>query len=99
MMDKNIPATKQNIHNWWTKKPAECCWLEVTGRTDSLEFWSYSLLKYVHEGDVIFHYDRNQQAIVARSIATGEFWIDSIIWAARGALAREAGIRPHTRPG
>ncbi len=112
MMDKRNPATKQNIYNWWTKKPAEFFWLEVTGRTDigvnlkapqtnehGLEFWSYSLLKYVHEGDVIFHYDRNQQAIVARSIATGEFWIDSIIWAARGALAREAGIRPHTRPG
>ena len=107
-----MPAIKQKIHNWWTKKPAECFWLEVTGRTDigvnlkapqtneqGLEFWSYSLLKIVHEGDSIFHYDRNQQAIVAGSTATGEFWIDSIIWAARGALAREAGIRPHTRPG
>lgn len=107
-----MPAIKENIHDWWTKKPAECVWLEVTGRTDiginlkapqtnehGLDFWSYSLLKYVHEGDVIFHYDRNEQAIVARSIATGKFWIDSIVWAARGALAREAGIRPHTRPG
>jgi hypothetical protein len=26
-------------------------------------------------------------------------WADKITWAARGAYAREAGIRPHTRPG
>jgi hypothetical protein len=112
MMDKSMPATIQKIHDWWTPIPAECFWLEVTGRADigvnlkapqtnehELEFWSYSLLKYVHEGDLIFHYDRNQQAIIARSTATGKFWNDSIVWAARGALAREAGIRPHTRPG
>jgi len=111
-MDKHIPATKQIIHNWWVNRPTEVFWLEVTGRSDigvnlkapqtnehGLAFWSYSLLKCVNEGDVIFHYDRNEQAIIARSIATGQFWVDSIIWAARGALAREAGIRPHTRPG
>lgn len=63
------------------------------------DFWSYSLLKYVHQGDVIFHYNRNKQAIVARSITTGELWIDKITWAARGAYARGAGIQPHTRPG
>lgn len=107
-----MSAIREKIDTWWIDKPDECFWLEVTGRADigvnlkapqtneqGDEFWSYSLLKYVHEGDVVFHYDRNQQAIVARSIATGKFWIDSIIWAARGALAREAGIQPHTRPG
>src|SRR6185436_13700680 len=62
-------------------------------------FWSYSLLKYVHEGDVVFHYKRVEQAIVARSIATGELWSDKITWAARGAYAREAKIQPHTRQG
>ena len=112
MTTKYISSKPSGIHAWWQKKPSEIFWLEVTGRTDigvnlkapqtnehSDEFWSYSLLKYIHESDVVFHYDRNQQAIVARSIATGKFWTDSIIWAARGALAREAGIRPHTRPG
>jgi hypothetical protein len=100
------------IHTWWNKKPSEIFWLEVTGRSDigvnlkapqSNEhgdgFWSYSLLKHVRQGNVIFHYNRNKQAIVARSIATGELWIDNITWAARGAYAREAGIQPHTRPG
>jgi hypothetical protein len=101
-----------SIHTWWEKKPSEMFWLEVTGRLDlgvnlkapqtnehGDDFWGYSLLKHVHQGDVIFHYDRNKQAIAAQSIATGELWIDNITWAARGAYARGAGIRPHTRPG
>jgi hypothetical protein len=102
----------RSIHNWWEKKPNEIFWLEVTGRLDlgvnlkapqanehGDDFWGYSLLKHVHQGDVIFHYDRNKQAIVAQSIATGELWTDNITWAARGAYARGAGIQPHTRPG
>ena len=112
MPTKRKSATTRNIHSWWDKKPEEKFWLEVTGRTDigvnlkapqanehGDDFWSYSLLKSVRQGDVIFHYDRNQQAIVARSIATGELWTDNITWAARGVYAREAGIQPHTRPG
>jgi hypothetical protein len=108
----NKYTTSRSIHNWWAKKSSEMFWLEVTGRLDigvnlkapqtnehGDDFWGYSLLKYVHQGDVIFHYDRNKQAIVAQSIATGEFWIDNIMWAARGAYARGAGIQPHTRPG
>jgi hypothetical protein len=112
MTTKYIPAKSRSIHTWWEKKPSEIFWLEVTGRSDigvnlkapqtnehGDDFWSYSLLKYVPQGDVIFHYNRVQQAIVAQSIATGEFWIDKITWAARGAYAREAGIQPHARPG
>lgn len=104
--------TKSQIHTWWVKRPGEIFWLEVTGRPDigvnlkapqanehGADFWSYSLLKYVCPGDVIFHYDRTQQAIIARSTASGELWIDNITWAARGAYAREAGIQPHIRPG
>ena len=107
-----MSAKSSGIHAWWEKKPGEIFWLEVTGRLDigvnlkapqtnehGADFWSYSLIKHVHQGDVIFHYDRNKQAIVARSIATGEFWTDNITWAARGTYAREAGIQPHTRPG
>src|SRR5262245_6707564 len=112
MTTKYLPTKSPVIHTWWDKKPNEIFWLEVTGRTDiganlkapqanehGDDFWSYSLLKHVHQGDVIFHYNRNKQAIVARSIATGELWIDNITWAARGTYAREAGIQPHTRPG
>jgi len=103
------PAKPRPIHTWWEKKPSERFWLEVTGRSDigmnlkapqtnehGDDFWSYSLLKYVHHGDVVFHYNRAEQAIGSRSIATGELWTDKITWAARGAYAREAGIQTHT---
>jgi hypothetical protein len=112
MTIKYTPAKSQRIHTWWDKKPDEIFWLEVTGRSDigvnlkapqanehGADFWSYSLLKYVHKGNVIFHYNRTRQAIVARSIATSELWTDNITWAARGTYAREAGIQPHIRPG
>lgn len=100
------------INEWWSGRYEERYWLEVTGRNDlgvnlkapqtneqGDEFWSYSLLKFVEPGDVIFHYDRPRQAIVAWSVATGELWEDMVVWAARGISARTAGIQPHTRPG
>jgi len=112
MTTKSTSAKLRSIHTWWEKKSSEMFWLEVTDRLDlgvnlkapqtnehGADFWSYSLLKYVHQGDVVFHYNRTEQAIVARSIATGELWADKITWAARGAYARGAGIQPHTRPG
>jgi hypothetical protein len=112
MTTKYMSAKSSGIHAWWEKQPREIFWLEVTGRLDigvnlkapqanehGADFWSYSLLKNVRQGNVIFHYDRNKQAIVARSIATGESWTDTITWAARGTYAREACIQPHTRPG
>lgn len=80
------------LHNWWREKPGEVFWLEVTDRPDlgdnlkapqsnehEGDFWSYSLLKEIRPGDVIFHYYRPQQAINARSVATGELWEDYII--------------------
>src|SRR6202142_302773 len=112
MIAKQLLTKTGNIHTWWDKRPGEIFWLEVTGRTDiglnlkapqanehGDEFWSYSLLKYLRQGDVVFHYDRKKQAIVACSIASGELWIDKITWAARGVYARDAGIQPYIRPG
>lgn len=62
-------------------------------------FWSYSLVKEVTEGDLIYHYDGTAQAIVARSHAIGVVWDGEVIWAARGSSARSANIEPHARPG
>ncbi|HKR23086.1 MAG TPA: hypothetical protein VJS17_10855, partial [Pyrinomonadaceae bacterium] len=63
------------------------------------DFWGYSFLQEVTPGDLVFHYDKNKQAIVARSVATGKTWSDLITWAARGTSARAAGIEPHLREG
>jgi hypothetical protein len=102
------------IHTWWEASHGDRYWLEVTGRTDlgadlkapqrneqGGEFWGYSLLKYVRKGDLVYHYDRSRspQGIVAVSRATGDFWEDDIVWAARGTYARNAGIEPHRRSG
>jgi hypothetical protein len=100
------------IHEWWKNNSDEKFWLEVTGRTDigvnlkapqsnenGNEFWSYSFIKLVNAGDIVFHYDRSKQAITSKSKASGQYWEDKIVWAARGAYAREAGIQPHIRDG
>ena len=101
-----------SVHRWWQDRPRERYWLEVTDRPDigvnlkapkanetGKEFWGYSFLHEVAEGDVIFHYDKKVQAITSRSTATGKPWSDLITWAARGTYARAAGVEPHLREG
>ena len=98
---------------WWeAAKVSEVFWLEVTDRTDlganlkapqtnekGREFWSYSFLKEVEPGDIVFHYSASARAIVSSSVVSGDSWDDDIVWAARGTFARQAGVQPHTRPG
>jgi len=101
-----------SLHDWWSSRPGESFWMEVTGRNDlgsdlrapltnenDKPFWSYSLLRLVKAGDVILHYQREEGAIVALSRASGTQWTDNILWGARGSSARDAGIQPHTRAG
>jgi hypothetical protein len=100
------------INRWWAGDPRENLWLEVTRRDDiganlkapqanerGEDYWSYSLIHEIQEGDVIYHYDGVAQAITARSVATGIVWTQDVVWAARGSSARSANITPHSRPG
>jgi predicted RNA-binding protein with PUA-like domain len=100
------------IHRWWDGFAGERYWLEVTDRQDlgvnlkapvanesGQNYWSYSLIREVAAGDTVFHYDKNAQAITAKTVATGKPWSDVITWAARGTYARHAGIQPHARAG
>jgi hypothetical protein len=109
---RNREPHMAKIHKWWQGRASERVWLEVTRRPDlganlkapqrdehDKEFWSYALVREVNDGDVVFHYDGNAMAIVGRSVATGVWWQDEIIWAARGSSAREAQVVPHARPG
>ncbi len=105
-------APEAPLNTWWAATPGERHWLELTGRSDlgadlrapllneqGKRFWSYDLLRHVKRGDIVFHYQREQHAIVAVSRATGTQWPDEIVWAARGTSARNAGLQPRQRPG
>lgn len=100
------------INRWWDKAEGEAYWLEITGRDDigadlkapqlddeGSDYWSYSLVTEVGDGDVVFHYDRHKHAIVAWSRAAGEAWEEDIVWGARGGTARRASVTPYQRPG
>lgn len=58
------------IHKWWASRPEQKFWLEVTRREDlgvnlkapqtdeqGQAFWSYSLIREIREGDIVYHYD------------------------------------------
>lgn len=100
------------IHQWWASEPSERFWLETTNREDlgvdlrapltnesGADDWHYSIIKLARRGDVVFHYHTPQDAIVAASVVAGPWTSRSIVWAARGTVARDKGIKPHERPG
>lgn len=66
------------INDWWVADPTEFSWLEITDRADlgvdlnapqradnGREFWGYSLIQEVKDGDVVFHYDKHTKSIQA----------------------------------
>lgn len=100
------------FNRWWVDNPDEVYWLEVTDREDigvdlnapqqrddGREYYGYSLITEVREGDIVFHYHKDKGAIVAWSKASGSYWSDNVIWGARGTAARLAGVRPYLRAG
>jgi hypothetical protein len=93
------------INRWWDKADGEIYWMEITGRhdigtdlkapqrdDDGSEYWSYSLVTEVADGDITFHYDQGKHAIVSWSRAAGEAWAEDIVWAARGTSARGSNL-------
>jgi hypothetical protein len=100
------------LNRWWRDDPAETFWLEITDRPnlgddlnapqrrdDGREFWGYSLINEIANGDIVFHYHKREMAIVAWSRASGSVWQDTVLWGAHGTAARAAGIHPYLRPG
>ncbi|HZS60958.1 MAG TPA: EVE domain-containing protein [Gemmatimonadaceae bacterium] len=87
-------------------------WLEITDRDDlgvnlkapqasedGKPYWSYSVIKEIQPGDIVFHYHKHAAGIVACSRAVGEVWEEAITWAAKGTSARKEKTEPHRRPG
>lgn len=98
--------------HWWRNVPTERYWLESTDREDlgadlrapeldesGRENWRYSLFKLSRPGDVVYHYHKPQDAIIAVSRVQGEWKSRPIVWGARGTFARAKGVRPRERPG
>jgi hypothetical protein len=87
-------------------------WLEITDRADlgvnlrapqrderNKPYWSYTLIREIIHGDIVFHYHKLEKAIVACSRAAGSVWEDDIVWAAHGTSARDAHSVPRVRTG
>jgi hypothetical protein len=97
---------------WWHGDPAERYWLEFTDRADlgadlrapeldesGRQNWRYSLFKLANVDDVVFHYHKPHDAVVAVSRISGPWQQRPIVWGARGTFARAKGVLPHERPG
>jgi predicted RNA-binding protein with PUA-like domain len=100
------------MNKWWLNQTEERYWLECTNREDlgadlnaplykenGKDYWSYTLLRDLKLGDVIFHYHTEPKAIVGCSVVAGAAFEDRVIWGARGPSAVSKGIRPYERPG
>lgn len=97
---------------WWTPRPTENLYLEITRRDDigaDLKApltgrgggtpGGYALVPLVEPGDVIVHYNSREESIEGASVALGSPEPRAVYWAPRGRSAREAGVRPSWQPG
>jgi hypothetical protein len=86
----------EGINTWWDEMPGERFWLGMTGRDGNSAVlaapcgpggntptWTLPLIKHVKDGDVVFHYDETQQAIVAWSTARGRVQSKRLAWSRR----------------
>lgn len=101
------------IQPWWSDRPHEFFWTEITDRLDvGTDLHcpqrdtglranpGFSTIFYVRDGDVVVHYDRNTQAIIAWSIARGPVEEAPTLWVShRGAVRRRVGSEPREQPG
>lgn len=102
------------IMRWWDGDPEERYWLEITDREDlgadlhapkrdgsGNEYWSYSLVAEVNEGDVVLHWWKRaggEPAFVGRSLAVGSVQTSSIVWNAHGTVGRARGETSARQP-
>ncbi|MDQ2762602.1 MAG: hypothetical protein M3Y22_03665, partial [Pseudomonadota bacterium] len=86
-----------SVNAWWLSDPNERYWLELTDREDiggelrapvadgsGKDNWRYTLFKLTGVGDVVFHYDTSQDAIVGLSEVAGTPYEADLVWGARG---------------
>lgn len=100
------------IKAWWESDPDETFWMEITDRADlganlhapqsdgsGRDYWSYSLVTHVNEGDVVFHWWKppgDEPGIVGYSRAVGALQTSRINWQAHGSVGRARGTASTT---
>lgn len=107
MAERDAPS------RWWDSGPQEAFWLEITDRDDlgvdlnapaeresGGDYWSYTFVREVREGDVVLHYrTRPRGAITHWSRAVGEPYADEVLWGAHGQASGRGPVDPYWRPG
>lgn len=96
--------------DWWTGRPEERYWCEVTDREDigadllcpqtnetGGSFWGYELIREIQPGDLVFHY--KNELIVGCSIAKGPLREEWTEWRAQGSFARARSVPAGPRRG
>jgi len=97
---------------WWDQVTTEKYWVEITDRPDigadlkcpqtkkgNREYWSYSLIRSIWPGDIVFHYSTNEQAFLGASVAGGPLEERSIVWVPHGTYGRNSEKDLKPRPG
>ena len=93
------------MNAWWDGDPTETYWMEITDRDDlggelwapkhnavGRDEWSYDLVSFVQPGDRVFHWRKEDRAIVGWSEAAGPLGSDTRSWQARGTAGRTRGV-------
>jgi hypothetical protein len=100
------------INAWWDGDADQRYWLEITDRADigvdlhcpqrdsaGNRSAGYSLIWWVSQGDIVFHYDKNERAIAAWSRAAGTVTEAPTEWLShRGETRRRLQV-PRIQPG
>lgn len=77
--------------HWWDDQPDERFWVEITDRDDLGEnvvapqvnedgrtYWSYEMVKWIHEGDLVLHLRTPESAFTHWSRAVGHAYEDTL---------------------
>jgi hypothetical protein len=97
----------EGINTWWKEIPGERYWLGVTGSDGKravlaaprgpkhhVPSWTRPLISHVRDGDVVFHYDEAEQAIVAWSTPRGKVRERRLFWSRPELGAEGADVAP-----
>jgi hypothetical protein len=100
------------VVDWWANDPTERYWCEITDRVDlgndlrcpqgyedGREYLSYSFIKEIWPGDLIFHYSTTHHASVGVSVAGCPLEERDIERVAHGTVGRSQHHTPGPRPG